>query len=220
MSEYLLELRFGGDLDLAALPAVQRFGHRFFEETMSRGWRLRQVATALGRERLALQLAGLEEREPERERRVLGPLVRAGLAGGRPSEELLQFASAAEVRWQDLARLPTVEGLRFAAVHSLPGRPIGEALADLAASLIVELQLGRAVPEVVGVLSVCDGEPAPLSLDGLRSESFTVLPGGEILPIASFAEYRRQLATLGLALATLAEARERWSRPVAVGEVG
>jgi hypothetical protein len=218
MSEYLLELRFGGELEVAALPAVQRFGHRFFEETMSRGWRLRQVATALGRDRLALQLAGLDAREPERERRVLGPLLRAGLAGGRPSEKLLEFAAAAEVPWQDLVRLPTVEGLRFAAVHSLPGRPIGEALADLAASLIVELRLSPVVPEVVGLLSICDGEPAPLGLDELRSESFTVLPGGEILPIASFAEYRSQLSALGIDLATLAEARERWARPAATEE--
>lgn len=218
MSEFLLELRFvepgDGGVFIGVLPLWQRLGHRFFEELMSRGLRFRQLATAVGRDRLALGILGLPPDEPAGERRIWGPLVAEGWRDGRALPPLQEFAVEVGRPIADLSQIPTPMGRRYALVEELPSRAVSQIMADLAGKLLLEIGAGprsASFPPLAGILALFDGHPAPFELGELSSTAASEWAGA-VVPVESFEQYRRTLGAAGAELWTLAAAREHWKR--------
>ncbi|MFV1258440.1 glycine--tRNA ligase subunit beta, partial [Klebsiella pneumoniae] len=83
--EYLLEVRSEEIPARMLEPGVRELSTRVFEELMSRGLGPREVETGYTPRRLVLVLAGLPEREPDRDEQVMGPPVRAAFGADGPA---------------------------------------------------------------------------------------------------------------------------------------
>ena len=91
--EYLLEVRSEEIPARMLEPGVKELATRVFEELMARGIAPSEVETGFTPRRLVLILAGLPEREADREEQVMGPPVRAAFgADGAPTQALLGCA--------------------------------------------------------------------------------------------------------------------------------
>lgn len=217
--EYLLEARFAEPLLEELIPGWRRFGHRLFEELMSRGIGLSEIRSGLAPGRAAVAVRDLPEHEPDREKLRLGPLVKAALKDGRPTPELFAFAQSERRLVKDLDRVYTERGHRFAVVEILPGRPVGEVVAELSAEILAELRVARrgpGLPEMTALLSLASGAPAPFAVQGLDAGADTELPGAgraaEPWRPASAADYFTELPRRGIPLESLAELQERLGR--------
>lgn len=90
--EYLLEVR-SEEIPARMLPAASReLATRLFEELMARGLGPREVETGFTPRRLMLALAGLPEREPDRDEEVVGPSAAIAFKDGAPTEAARAFA--------------------------------------------------------------------------------------------------------------------------------
>ncbi len=209
--EYLLEVRFAEPLLEELIPGVRRLGHRLFEELMSRGIGLSEIRSGIAPGRAAVAVRDLPEREPEKEKLRLGPLVKEALKDGRPTPELFAFAQSEKRLVKDLDRVYTERGHRYAAIEIVPGRPVGEAVAELAADILAELRVARrgpGLPEIAALLSLASGQPAPFEVQGLAAGDLTELAGESWRP-ASAEEYFRELPRRGVAIESLGELQER-----------
>src|SRR6185295_164798 len=211
-SEYLLEVRCEEIPARMLEPGVRELATRVFEELMARGLAPSEVATGYTPRRLVLVLSGLPAREADREDRVLGPPVRAAYgADGAPTPALLGFAKRCGVAPEDLEKVDTEKGEYLAARQKTAGRPTREILAELVPRVLAAIAwpktmrwgtgVGPWVRPVQGIVSLWDGEivPFPFFDDVAGDETI----GHPILspapfPVASAADYRRQLTALGI----------------------
>lgn len=210
--EHLLEVRFAEPLLEPLIPGLRRLGHRLFEELMSRGIGLSEIRSGIAPGRSALAVRDLPASEPDRELRSLGPLVKDAIAGGRPTPELLTFAKEERRKVSELDRIFTERGYRFAVVEVEPGRPVGEAVAELLADILAELRhasRGPSLPEITALLSLSSGQPAPFTVLGLEAGSETELLGGELYRPRSADDYFLELPKRGIVLESLGELQER-----------
>ncbi len=155
---------------------------------------------------------GLPENEPDKEKLKLGPLVREALEGGRPQPELIAFAQGERRLVKELDRVYTERGHRFAAIEVLPGRPVGEAVAEILGEILAELRTARrgpGLPALEALLSLSSGRPAPFAVQGLEAGVETLLSDGELYRPASVEDYFRELPRRGVPLISAAELQEK-----------
>jgi hypothetical protein len=213
--DFLLELRFEEPLLEELIPGLRRLGHRLFEELMSRGIGLSEIRSGIAPGRGAVAVRGLPETEPEKEKLRLGPRVKEALRDGRPTPELIAFAQSERRLVKDLDRVYTERGHRFAVVELLPGRPVGEAVAELATDILAELRTSRSgpgLPRIAALMALSSGRPAPFEAQGLLAGGSTLLADGEPFAPVSVDEYFRELPLHGVPLESLGALQERLRR--------
>lgn len=209
--EHLLEVRFEEELTEPLIPGLRRLGHRLFEELMSRGIFLSEIRSGLAPGRAAIAVRDLPAREPEKERVSWGPMVKEALKDGRPTAELLAFAQTSSRTVRELDRVYTEKGHRFAVIEVLPGRPVGNAVAELLADILAELRTARrgpGLPAMAALLSLGSGAPAPFEVQGLTAGEHTEV-GGELYRPASVDDYFAELPRRGVLLESLGVLQER-----------
>src|SRR6185436_8398511 len=175
--EYLLEVRSEEIPARMLEPGVRELATRVFEDLMARGIGPHEVETGYTPRRLILRLAGLPEREPDREEQVMGPPVRAAFtADGSPTPALLGFAKRTGLEPDQLARVQTEKGEYLAATKKIAGRPTREVLAEIVPRILGNISWAKTmrwgsgtgpwVRPLHGVISLLDGEVVPFSLYG------------------------------------------------------
>src|ERR671939_168467 len=131
---------------------------------------LRELATRV--------LAGLPEREPDREEQVMGPPVRAAFgADGAPTPALLGFAKRTGLEPDQLSRVQTDKGEYLAATKKIEGRPTRDVLAEIVPRVLSGISWAKTmrwgsgegpwVRPVHGVVSLLDGEVVPFEFFGI-----------------------------------------------------
>ncbi len=206
--EYLLEVR-SEEIPAPMLePGVRELATRVFEELMARGVGPREVETGYTPRRLVLILAGLPERESDREEQVMGPPVRAAFAAdGSPTPALLGFAKRTGLAPAELSRVKTDKGEYLAATKKIEGRPTREVLAEIVPRVLAAISWAKTmrwgngegpwVRPVHGVISLFDGAVVPFDFFGVaagdETEGHPVLSPGPF-PVADAEDYRRRLA--------------------------
>src|SRR5436305_6815066 len=206
--EYLLEVRSEEIPARMLEPGVKELATRVFEELMARGIAPREVETGFTPRRLVLILAGLPEREADREEQVMGPPVRAAFgADGAPTPALLGFAKRTGLGPDQLARVKTDKGEYLAATRKIEGRPTRDVLAEIVPRILTGISWAKTmrwgngegpwVRPVHGVVSLLDGEVVPFELFGIKagheSEGHPTLSQG-VFGVSSVEDYRRHLA--------------------------
>ena len=210
--EYLLEVRSEEIPARMLEPGVRELATRVFEELMSRGLGPSEVETGFTPRRLVLILAGVPEREADREEQVMGPPVRAAYAataaGNAPTPALLGFAKRCGVAPEELSRVTTDKGEYLAAVKKIEGRATSEVLAEIVPRVLAGISWAKTmrwgsgegpwVRPVHGIVSLFDGRVVTFELHGVRAGDVTA--GHPILSPEPFrvdgAEaYRRELAS-------------------------
>jgi glycyl-tRNA synthetase beta chain len=206
--EYLLEVRSEEIPARMLEPGVRELATRVFEDLMARGIGPREVETGFTPRRLVLILAGLPEREPDREEQVMGPPVRAAFtADGAPTPALLGFAKRTGLEPDQLARVKTDKGEYLAATKKIEGRPTRDVLAEIVPRVLAGISWAKLmrwgsgegpwVRPVHGVVSLLDGEVVPFDFFGItagdQTEGHPTL-SPQPFRVAGVEEYRRQLA--------------------------
>ncbi|HVR97892.1 MAG TPA: glycine--tRNA ligase subunit beta, partial [Thermoanaerobaculia bacterium] len=207
--EYLLEVRSEEIPARMLEPGVRELATRVFEELMARNLGPREVETGFTPRRLFLRLAGIPEREADREEQVMGPPVRAAYAAdGSPTQALAGFAKRTGVAPEELSRVTTDKGEYLAAVKKVEGRAASEVLAEIVPRVLAGISWpktmrwgngeGPWVRPVHGIVSLFDGQLVPFELHGIQSGDRT--EGHPILSPQPFQvrgadDYQRELAS-------------------------
>lgn len=206
--EYLLEVRSEEIPARMLEPGVRELATRVFEELMARGIGPREVETGFTPRRLVLILAGLPEREPDREEQVMGPPVRAAYTpDGAPTPALLGFAKRTGLEPDQLSKVQTEKGEYLAATKKIEGQPTRDVLAEIVPRVLSGISWAKTmrwgsgegpwVRPVHGVVSLLDGEVVPFDFFGIaagsESEGHPTL-SPEPFRVAGVEDYRRQLA--------------------------
>ncbi|MEA2692264.1 MAG: glycyl-tRNA synthetase beta chain [Acidobacteriota bacterium] len=213
--EYLLEVRSEEIPARMLEPGVKEIATRLFEELMARGLGPRQVETGYTPRRLMLSLAGLPEKEPDREEQVLGPPVRAAYTKeGLPTPAFHGFAKKCGVPAEELRKVETEKGEYLGATVKTAGRPTTDVLAELVPRLLSEISWAKTmrwghggkdagpwVRPIHGIVSLFDGAVVPFALFGVAAGDLT--EGHPVLSPAPFrvtglASYRQELAARGI----------------------
>jgi len=189
-------------------PGLRELATRVFEELMARGLGPREVETGFTPRRLVLILAGLPEREPDREEQVMGPPVRAAFAAdGKPTPALLGFAKRTGLEPDQLSRVQTEKGEYLAASKQIAGRATRDVLAEIVPRVLAGIAWAKTmrwgsgegpwVRPVHGIVSLLDGEVVPLELFGVvtgdQTEGHPTLSPAPFR-VADAADYKRRLA--------------------------
>lgn len=206
--EFLLEVRSEEIPARMLEPGVKELATRVFEELMARGIGPREIETGYTPRRLVLTLAGLPEREPDREEQVMGPPVRAAYtADGAPTPALLGFAKRTGLEPDQLAKVQTDKGEYLAATKKTEGRPTREVLGEIVPRVLAGISWAKTmrwasgegpwVRPIHGIIALLDGEVVPFQLFGVNAGDET--EGHPTLSPAPFRvtgvqDYRRQLA--------------------------
>ncbi len=206
--EYLLEVRSEEIPARMLEPGVRELATRVFEDLMARGIGPREIETGYAPRRLMLGMAGLPEREPDREEQVMGPPVRAAFAAdGSPTPALLGFSKRTGVEPDQLSRVQTDKGEYLAAMKKTEGRPTRDVLAEIVPRILAGISWAKMmrwgsgegpwVRPIHGILSLLDGEVVPFELFGIQAGDESV--GHPTLSPAPFQvdsleSYRRELA--------------------------
>lgn len=206
--EYLLEVRSEEIPARMLEPGVRELATRVFEELMARGLGPREVETGYTPRRLLLVLAGLPEREPDREEQVMGPPVRAAYTpDGAPTPALAGFAKRCGVEPEQLSRVTTDKGEYLAAVKKIEGRATADVLAEIVPRVLASISWAKTmrwgsgdgpwVRPVHGVVSLLDGQVVPFRLFGIAAGDETqghpnLSP--EPFRVTDAGQYRRELA--------------------------
>ncbi|HKH47289.1 MAG TPA: glycine--tRNA ligase subunit beta [Thermoanaerobaculia bacterium] len=178
--EYLLEVRSEEIPARMLEPGVRELATRVFEELMSRGLGPSEVETGFTPRRLVLILAGVPEREADREEQVMGPPVRAAYtADGAPTPALLGFAKRCGVAPEELSRVTTDKGEYLAAVKKIEGRATAEVLPEIVPRILAGISWAKTmrwgsgegpwVRPVHGIVSLFDGQVVPFELHGIQA---------------------------------------------------
>ncbi|HEX9942950.1 MAG TPA: glycine--tRNA ligase subunit beta [Thermoanaerobaculia bacterium] len=206
--EYLLEVRSEEIPARMLEPGVRELATRVFEELMARGLGPREVETGYTPCRLVLILAGLPEREPDREEQVMGPPVRAAFgADGKPTPALLGFARRTGLEPDRLSRVRTEKGEYLAATKKIEGRPTCDVLAEIVPRVLAGISWAKTmrwgsgegpwVRPVHGVVSLLDGAVVPFDFFGVQAgdqtEGHPTL-SPEPFRVADAEDYKRRLA--------------------------
>jgi glycyl-tRNA synthetase beta chain len=210
--EYLLEVRSEEIPARMLEPGVKELSTRVFEELMARGIAPSEVETGFTPRRLVLILAGLPEREADREEQVMGPPVRAAFgADGAPTQALLGFAKRTGLEPDQLARVTTDKGEYLAATKKIAGRATREVLAEIVPRILTGISWAKTmrwgsgegpwVRPIHGVVSLLDGEVVPFDLFGITAGDMsfghpTLSP--TVFRVESVEDYRRHLAARSL----------------------
>lgn len=210
--EYLLEVRSEEIPARMLEPGVRELATRVFEELMSRGLGPSEVETGFTPRRLVLVLAGVPEREADREEQVMGPPVRAAYtatAEGKtaPTPALLGFAKRCGVAPEELSRVTTDKGEYLAAVKKIEGRATSEVLAEIVPRVLAGISWAKTmrwgsgdgpwVRPVHGIVSLYDGQVVPFELHGVRAGDVTAghpILSPEPFRVGGAAAYRNELA--------------------------
>jgi len=218
--EYLLELRCRELPAAFARRALEQLAVRLFEELMGRSLGPAEVVSGVSARRLVLCLRQLEEHEPDREERQLGPPVKeAWDDDGEPTEALRGFAERVGVAPAELERVKTERGDYLGAVRTVAGRPLDEVLAEVVPRALGEIEwrplLGRVdgepVRPVAAILSLLDGEVVPFQVVGVLAGGETAghpVLAPEPFVVDGFEDYRRKLGEVGVEV-QLERRRER-----------
>jgi glycyl-tRNA synthetase beta chain len=206
--EYLLEVRSEEIPARMLEPGVRELATRVFEELMSRGLGPSEVETGYTPRRLVLILAGVPEREADREEQVMGPPMRAAYgADGAPTPALVGFAKRCGVAPEELSRVTTDKGEYLAAVKKIEGRATSEVLAEIVPRILAGISWAKTmrwgsgegpwVRPVHGIVSLYDGQVVPFELHGVQAGDVTA--GHPILSPEPFRvdgadAWRRELA--------------------------
>src|SRR5436305_440307 len=230
--EYLLEVRSEEIPARMLEPGVKELATRVFEELMARGIAPREVETGFTPRRLVLILAGLPEREADREEQVMGPPVRAAFgADGAPTPALLGFAKRTGLEPDQLARVKTDKGEYLAATKKIDGRATREVLTEIVPRILAGISWAKTmrwgsgegpwVRPVHGIVSLLDGQVVPFDLFGIaagdRSEGHPTLSPAAFR-VESFADYRRHLAARAIEVSPAARQRVLQSTMLARAE--
>jgi len=210
--EYLLEVRSEEIPARMLEPGVKELSTRVFEELMARGIAPSEVETGFTPRRLVLILAGLPEREADREEQVMGPPVRAAFgADGAPTQALLGFAKRTGLEPDQLARVTTDKGEYLAATKKIAGRATREVLAEIVPRILTGISWAKTmrwgsgegpwVRPIHGIVSLLDGEVVPFDLFGITAGDMsfghpTLSP--TVFRVESVEDYRRHLAVRAL----------------------
>jgi len=210
--EYLLEVRSEEIPARMLEPGVKELSTRVFEELMARGIAPSEVETGFTPRRLVLILAGLPEREADREEQVMGPPVRAAFgADGAPTQALLGFAKRTGLEPDQLARVTTDKGEYLAATKKIAGRATREVLAEIVPRILTGISWAKTmrwgsgegpwVRPIHGIVSLLDGEVVPFDLFGITAGDMsfghpTLSP--TVFRVESVEDYRRHLAVRSL----------------------
>lgn len=209
--EYLLEVRSEEIPARMLEPGLRELATRVFEELMSRGLGPRQVETGYTPRRMVLILAGLPQKEPDREETVTGPPARVAYGpDGAPTPALLGFAKRCGIEPGQVRRVATDKGEYLAATLATAGRPTRDVLAEVVPRVLAEIswpktmrwgvlgeRRGPWVRPVHGIVSLLDGKVVPFELHGISSGDETA--GHPVLSPRPFrvrgaADYRKKLA--------------------------
>jgi len=207
--EYLLEVRSEEIPARMLEPGVRELATRVFEELMSRGLGPSEVETGFTPRRLVLILAGVPERETDREEQVMGPPVRAAYAAdGAPTQALLGFAKRCGVAPEELSRVTTDKGEYLAAVKKIEGRATSEVLAEIVPRILAGISWAKTmrwgsgegpwVRPVHGIVSLFDGQVVPFELHGIRAGDESAghpILSPEAFRVDGVAAWRRELAS-------------------------
>jgi len=207
--EYLLEVRSEEIPARMLEPGVRELATRVFEDLMSRGLGPSEVETGFTPRRLVLILAGLPEREPDREEQVMGPPVRAAYnAEGAPTPALLGFAKRCGVTPAELSRVTTDKGEYLAATRKIEGRPTPEVLAEIVPRVLAGISWAKTmrwgsgdgpwVRPIHGIVSLLDGEVVPFDLFGIQAGNQTIghpTLSPEPFQVDGLDAWRRELGT-------------------------
>jgi glycyl-tRNA synthetase beta chain len=210
--EYLLEVRSEEIPARMLEPGVKELSTRVFEELMARGIAPSEVETGFTPRRLVLILAGLPEREADREEQVMGPPVRAAFgADGAPTQALLGFAKRTGLEPDQLARVTTDKGEYLAATKKIAGRATRDVLAEIVPRILTGISWAKTmrwgsgegpwVRPIHGIVSLLDGEVVPFDLFGIAAGDLsfghpTLSP--TVFRVESVEDYRRHLAARAL----------------------
>jgi glycyl-tRNA synthetase beta chain len=134
--------------------------------------------------RLALVVAGLSQRQADRQEVALGPPVKAAYdASGQPSKAALGFAKSQGIEVGQLEHVETDKGLRLGFTRHIPGRPAGEVLAELLPRLATAIpfpktmrwgsQKVRFARPIHWLLALLDGQVIPCELALIKSGNLT-----------------------------------------------
>lgn len=206
--EYLLEVRSEEIPARMLEPGMRELATRVFEELMARGLGPREIETGYTPRRLVLILAGLPEREPDREEQVLGPPVSAAFApDGSAKPALTGFAKRAGVEPDQLSRVKTDKGEYLGAVKKTEGRPTRDVLAEIVPRVLAGISWAKTmrwgtgdgpwVRPVHGVVSLLDGAVVPFEFFGVAAGDQTVghpTLSPEPFRVRGVEEYRKELA--------------------------
>jgi len=240
--QFLLEI-LCEEIPANALPATRRqLVERMQAELVEHGLAGCEVRSLSTVRRLVVHVAGLPERQPDREEEVTGPPVRAAFGpDGSPLPPAVGFARAHGVEVDALRVVKTAKGEVIAATRRISGRPVPEVLAEIVAGVVPTLHFPKRmrwgageydfVRPVHGVAALFGGKRlgtvVPLALFGVEAGTATVghrvsAPGPiTLLGIAGLEAYTRCLADGGV----IVDAERRRSRLDALiatlaGEVG
>ncbi len=206
--EYLLEVRSEEIPARMLAPGVKELATRVFEELMARGIAPREVETGFTPRRLVLILAGLPEREADREEQVMGPPVRAAFAAdGAPTQALLGFAKRTGLEPDQLARVTTDKGEYLIATKKIQGRATRAVLSEIVPRVLAGISWAKTmrwgsgegpwVRPIHGIVSLLDGEVVPFELFGIaagdKSAGHPTL-SPTVFRVEGVDDYRRHLA--------------------------
>ena len=157
--------------------------------------------------RLAIVIAGLPEREPEREEVVLGPpKSKAFDAEGQPTQAGRGFARKMGVSFQDLVVVPTERGKYLACRKRRESGVVPDILRDALPQIISSLSWSknmywresrfRFVRPLRWYLILWNGKMLPFEFEGVRADHFTVghrFLGKKKIRVASVDGYLKKL---------------------------
>ena len=185
MATFLLELRTE-EIPAAALPGARRqlaelMGARLLEAGFS-DFEVTALSTS---RRLAVTVAKLPLRQPDRREEMTGPPVSVGVAGdGTATPAGEGFARKVGVPFAELGRIETAKGEYLAATVVHEGRTTADILAEAVPAVVAALRFpkmmrwGRGEHHFVrplhGVVALLDAEVVPLSIFGIASGRSTV----------------------------------------------
>lgn len=124
--------------------------------------------------RLAIAIAGLPDKQPDREEEIKGPPASAAFKDGKPTKAAEGFARKQDVNLEDLEVRPTKKGDFVFVLKHIPGRPTADILAELVPQWIDKLEGKRFMrwgdgdlrfPRPIRwLVALLDGEVLPLTI--------------------------------------------------------
>ena len=185
MATFTFELRTE-EIPAAALPDARRqLEAGFAERLVTAGYDDATVTALSTNRRLAVQVAGLPERQADRTERVTGPPVRVAFTDdGAPTPAAEGFARKVGIDVSSLERETTDKGDYLAATVTVEGRRTADVMAEIAHDVVTGLRFPKTmrwgigehvfVRPVHGVVALLDAEVVPIELFGVAAGRTTV----------------------------------------------
>jgi glycyl-tRNA synthetase beta chain len=185
MATFLLEIRTE-EIPAAALPGARTQLHEVLTARLGEaGFADATVTVYSTSRRLAVQVANLPDRQPDRTEEMTGPPVRVAVAeDGKPTPAGEGFARKVGLPFAEIRRVETDKGEYLAATVVHEGRATAEILAELVPSVVATLRFPKMmrwgdgslqfVRPVHGVVALLDGDVVPVELFGIPSDRATV----------------------------------------------